>query len=94
MSADPDTCEATSFRKALKEATKNKKYEEFEKLADLAKKNYPKAMLYDYEMGQMYEKQKDYKKAIKAYTNAFQKEPIGDLTKEMMLDKADELKKM
>jgi hypothetical protein len=72
---------------------KNKAYDEFEKLAALAKKNYPKTMLYDYEMGMMYEKKKDVNKAVKAYSNGFQKEPIGDLTKDMMLNKADELKK-
>ena len=71
---------------------KNKAYAEFDKLADLARKNYPKSMLYDYEMAMMYEKTGDLKKAIKSYQNAFQKEEIGDLTKDMMLDKADELK--
>jgi predicted alpha/beta superfamily hydrolase len=72
---------------------KNKAYGEFEKLADLAKKNYPKSMLADYELGTMYEKTGDYKKAVKAFQTAYQKEEIGDLTKDMMLDKADELKK-
>jgi len=72
---------------------KNKAYAEFDKLADLAKKNYPKSMLYDYHMGMMYEKLGDYKKAVKSYQSAYQKEEIGDLTKDIMLDKADELKK-
>lgn len=71
---------------------KNKAYPEFEKLADLAKKSYPKSMLADYEMAMMYENMGDLKKAVKAYQAAFQKEEIGDLTKDMMLDKADELK--
>jgi len=71
---------------------KNKAYDEFEKLADLAKKNYPKSMLSDYHLGMMYEKKEDLPKAIKAYRKAFQNEEIGELTKEMMLDKADELK--
>lgn len=71
---------------------KNKAYPEFEKLADLARKNYPKSMLYDYQMAMMYEKTGDLKRAIKSYQSAFQKEEIGDLTKDMMLDKADELK--
>lgn len=71
---------------------KNKAYEEFDKLADLARKNYPKSMLADYELGMMYENMGDLKKAVKAYQAAFQKEEIGDLTKDMMLDKADELK--
>lgn len=73
---------------------KNKAYGEFEQLAAVAKKNYPKSMLSDYHMGMMYEKTGDIKKAVKAYQNAFQKEEIGDLTKDMMLNKADELKNM
>jgi predicted alpha/beta superfamily hydrolase len=72
---------------------KNKAYPEFVKLAALAKKNYPKSMLSDYHMAMMYEKTGDIKNAAKTYQNAFQKEEIGSLTKDMMLDKADELKK-
>lgn len=71
---------------------KNKAYAEFDKLADLARKTYPKTMLSDYHMGMMYEKTGEIKKAAKAYQMAYQKEEIGDLTKDMMLDKADELK--
>jgi uncharacterized protein len=71
---------------------KNKAYAEFDQLAQLARKNYPKSMLADYEMAQMYEKTGDYKKAIKTYQSAFQKEEIGDLTKDMMLERADQLK--
>lgn len=73
---------------------KNKAYDEFDKLSDLARKSYPKSMLADYELGQMYEKQGDYKKAAKAYQSGFQKEEIGDLTKDLMLEKADEMKGM
>lgn len=71
---------------------KNKAYDEFDKLSNLARKNYPKSMLADYELALMYEKMGDLKKAVKYYQMAFQKEEIGDLTKDMMLDKADELK--
>lgn len=73
---------------------KNKAYAEFEQLASLARKSYPKSMLADYELGQMYEKQGDYKKAAKSYQAGFQKEEIGDLTKDLMLEKADEMKGM
>jgi hypothetical protein len=73
---------------------KNKAYDEFDKLSQLARKNYPKSMLADYELGQMYEKKGDNAKALKSYPSAFQKEEIGDLTKEMMIDRADELKKL
>lgn len=72
---------------------KNKAYNEFDKLADLADKNYPKTMLSNYHLAMMYEKKEDLPRAIKAYRSAFNKEPIGDLTKEMMLDKADILKR-
>ncbi len=73
---------------------KNKAYAEFDKLSDLARKSYPKAMLADYQLGQMYEKQGDYKRAAKSYQAAFQKDEIGDLTKDLMLEKADEMKGM
>ena len=71
---------------------KNKAYPEFEKLAQLAKKSYPKSMLADYEMGQMYEKKGEMAKAVKSYMMAYQREEIGDLTKDMMIERADELK--
>jgi hypothetical protein len=71
---------------------KNNAFDEFDKLSDLSKKQYPKSMLSDYHKAMFYEKTGDFKKAAKAYQSAFQKEEIGDLTKDMMLDKADELK--
>lgn len=71
---------------------KNKAFPEFEMLADLAKKNYPKTMLADYEQGMFYEHTLDYKRAAKSYMNGFAKNEIGDLTKDMMLEKADAMK--
>ena len=49
-------------------------------------------MLADYELGMMYEHTGDFKKAFKSYQNAYTKNEIGDLTKDMMLEKADEMK--
>ncbi|RZJ73309.1 alpha/beta hydrolase-fold protein [Flavobacterium sp.] len=72
---------------------KNKAYNEFDQLAQLAEKNYPKTMLADYEMGMMYEKKGDNARAIKSYMRAYQMEEVGDLTKDMMINKADELKR-
>ena len=71
---------------------KNNAFDEFDKLSEVSKKQYPKSMLSDYHKAMFYEKTGDLKKAAKAYQSAFQKEEIGDLTKDMMLDKADELK--
>jgi hypothetical protein len=71
---------------------KNKAYDELDKLADLANKNYPKSMLASYELGLMYEKQGDYKKAASKYQRASQLEEIGNLTKDMMYNKYDDMK--
>lgn len=71
---------------------KNKNYEELLTLAELSKKNYPKSMISDYEKGLYYENTGDMKKAHKAYMSAFNMEPIGDLTKDGMLERADAVK--
>ena len=71
---------------------KNQAYNEFDQLAQLAGKNYPKSMLADYEMAQMYEKKGDNARAVKSYLAAFQRDEIGDLTKDMMIERADALK--
>jgi hypothetical protein len=73
---------------------KNKAYPELDKLSDIAKKNYPKSMLADYELGLMHEKMGDTKKAAKSYQTASQLEEIGDLTKDMMLNKYDDMKSL
>jgi hypothetical protein len=41
----------------------------------------------------MFENLGDFKKAAKAYQKAYQKQEIGSLTKDMMLDKSGELMK-
>lgn len=71
---------------------KNKAYPELEQLAQLSHKMYPKTMLGDYQMALFYENTGDVKNAARYYLNAFQFQPIGSLTKDMMLDKATELK--
>ncbi|HQK40163.1 MAG TPA: alpha/beta hydrolase, partial [Flavobacterium alvei] len=57
-------------------------------------KNYPKSMLSDYELGLMYEKNGDAKRAAKSYQKASQLEEIGDLTKDMMMEKFDEMQSL
>lgn len=71
---------------------KNQAYNDYEQLAQLANKSYPKAMLGEYYLAKYYEKNGDSKRASKSYQNAFMMEPIGDLTKDLMLEKADELR--
>ncbi len=71
---------------------KNKAYSEFEQLAQLSSKAYPKSMMSEYHMAKYYELTGDIKRAVKSYQNAFSMETIGDLNKDMMLNKADELR--
>ncbi|MDI1254917.1 MAG: alpha/beta hydrolase-fold protein [Flavobacterium sp.] len=83
----------TDFKAIEAAILKNNAFSEFEKLSAIAKKNYPKSMLGNYELAMFYEKTGDPKKAAKAYMSAYLMDEIGDLTKDMMLDKADEMKK-
>lgn len=73
---------------------KNKAYDELEKLAVIANENYPKSMLGEYELGLMYEKIGDSKRAAKRYQNASQMEEIGDLTKGMMMEKYEDMQSL
>lgn len=70
---------------------KNKAYNEFDQLAQLAQRDYPKTMLADYHMAQMYEKKGNLKSALRYYQTGYQMQEIGGLTKGMMMNKADEL---
>ena len=80
------------FRAIEAAINKNNAINDYEKLAQIANKNYPKTMLGEYYMAKYYEGNGDLKKATKSYQNAFGMEEIGDLTKDMMLDKADGLR--
>jgi hypothetical protein len=71
---------------------KNNAFDEFEQLAALAKKSYPRSMLSYYHMGLFYEKTGDNQKASKAYMNGYIMDPIGSLTKDFMFEKADQMK--
>lgn len=71
---------------------KNEAWSEFRELSDIAKKSYPKSMLSNYQLGMYYEKTGEFKKAFKAYQSGYTQEEIGNLTKDFMLEKADEMK--
>ena len=70
---------------------KNNLYDELGKMAEIANVSYPAAMLGEYELGLMYEKMGDPKRAAKKYQNASQMVPIGDLNRDMMYEKIDEM---
>lgn len=71
---------------------KNKAHNELEELAQEANKYYPKSMLGDFYLANYYEQKGDFKRAAKTYLNAFPKESIGDLDKDKMINKSDELR--
>ena len=73
---------------------KNKAYKELDKLANLADKYYPDSMLADYELGLMHEKLGDFKNATKFYQRAIRMDNIGDLNKDLMFEKLDEMKNL
>ncbi len=73
---------------------KNKAYNELDELAQIADKNYPKSMLASYELGLMYEKKGDYKRAANKYQQASQLEEIGDLNRDMMYNKYDDMQSL
>ncbi|OYU83624.1 MAG: histidine kinase [Flavobacterium sp. BFFFF2] len=83
---------ASDFRAVEAAIVSNNAFDELKKLSELARKHYPKAMLADYLLAVYYERTGDNKKAIKSFNNAFFLTPIGDLTKDMMMDRANSLK--
>ena len=50
-------------------------------------------MLADYQLAVMFEQKGDLKRAAKYYQDAFVKDEVGELTKDMMFEKSDSLKK-
>ena len=71
---------------------KNKAYSELLTLSDYANKHYPKTTLGTYHEALYYEKTGNYKRAIKTYQRAFTQEPIREITKDFMLNRAEALK--
>ena len=71
---------------------KNKAYNELQALGEYADKHYPKTILGTYHQALYFEKTGNYKKAVKTYQRAFTLEPIRELTKDYMLNRAEALK--
>lgn len=80
------------FRAIEAAILKNGAYEELKLLSDVASKNYPKTTFAEYYTGLYYEKMGENKKAINAYMKGYGYSEVGEYTKDMMLEKADNLK--
>ncbi len=83
------------FNAAEAALRKNEEWEVFELLSKLAQQQYPETMLGLYYKGLFYEKSEEDpkpKKAMKAYMSAYTMKEIGNLTKDGMLERAEQIK--
>jgi len=71
---------------------KTRKFEYYEELSKMAQKQYPKTLLGSYYVARFYEETGDTKKAMKTYQSAYILEEIADISKDLMLEKADAIK--
>ncbi len=79
--------------KAVAAAIKKKEnWEYYEILGQLARKEYPDALLGTYYMARFYEETGEPKKAMKAYQNGYVLDEIGGITKDRMLEQAEQIK--
>ncbi len=72
---------------------KTRNWNELKNLSKLASKHYPGTMLATFFEARYEEETGNPRRAVKSYMNAYGQEPIGYLTVDFMLDKAENLKK-
>ena len=80
------------FRAVNATIIKKKNMDYYKDLSKLAKDNYPGTLLSNLYIGRYYESTGNYRKAIKAYQEAFVYDEIDGITKEELLDRAEKLK--
>ena len=79
--------------KAIAAAIKKKeKWDYFEDLGKLARKEYPETVLGNYYLGRFYEETGHPKKAMRTYRSAYIFEEIAGISKDEMLERADRIK--
>ena len=87
-----DKIRVNDFTAVFTAIKKKKDWESLEKLGKLAKAHHPDTMLGNFYLAMSLEEKGEPKKAMKTYQSAFLLEEVGDLTKDLMLDKADKIK--
>ncbi|WP_034060597.1 alpha/beta hydrolase [Lacinutrix jangbogonensis] len=80
------------FRAIAAAIKKSKKFEYFEPLGKLARKQYPDTLLGNYYLGRFYEETGDSKKAMKTYQSAYILQEIGGITKDHVLELSEQIK--
>ena len=71
---------------------KTEKWDYYEDLGKLAREEYPETLLASYYFARFYEETGNPKKAMKTYQSAYVMEEIGGITKDYMLERADDIK--
>jgi len=80
------------FKAAAAAIKKKENWEYYEALGQLARKEYPDALLGTYYMARFFEETGEPKKAMKTYQNGYVLEEIGGITKDHMLEQAEQIK--
>ncbi|MBQ0767803.1 MAG: esterase [Bizionia sp.] len=80
------------FRAIAATINKTEKFEYFEDLGKIARKQYPETLLGNYYLGRYYEKTGSPKKAMKTYQSAYILQEIGGITKDHVLELSEQLK--
>lgn len=80
------------FKAIAAAINKKEKFEYFEDLGKLARKQYPDTLLGHYYLGRFYEETGEHKKAMKTYRSAYILEEIGGYSKDEMIERADQIK--
>ncbi len=86
------TISINDFRAIAAAIKKTEKFEHYEALGKLARKEYPDTLLGHYYLGKFYEKTGKPKKAMKTYQSAYILEEIGGITKDQVLELSEQIK--
>lgn len=80
------------FRAISAAINKNQLFEDFQELGRLARRDYPETLLGNYYLARYYEEMGEPRKAYKTYKSAYVLDEIAGISKDFMLEMADQLK--
>ncbi len=80
------------FRAISSAIEKNQLFENYQDLSKLANKDYPESLLGTYYLARYYEEMGEPKKAYRTYKSGYVLEEIAGISKDLMLEKAEEIK--
>lgn len=80
------------FRAISAAIEKNELYESYQDLSKLANKDYPESLLGTYYLARYYEEMGEPKKAYRTYKSGYVLDEIAGISKDLMLEKAEEIK--